>query len=196
MRITFLGFVLATLCLTSLAQDTSTASTDANKVVPSTKLEAFSARTGIVVIKAYSTLGVVNGLGRVSIDAREFRDASNPKQAQYGVAFEVKESGRLERENTSFVDEDEIDSLIRGLEYISKIDKNVTTLTNFEAQFRTKGELSMTVFSGRGGEISLAIASGRIGKTNAFLKLSDAEQIKQFLVQAKSVIATAKQTTQ
>lgn len=195
MRFTLLGLIVATFTLTAGAQDATPTAADANKAAPSTKLEAFSARTGIVVIKAYSTLGVVNGLGRVSVDAREFRDASNPKQAQYGVAFEVKESGRLERENTSFVDEDEIDSLIRGLEYISKIDRSVTTLSNFEAQFRTKGDLAMTVFSGRGGEISLAVASGRIGKTSAFLKLGDAEQIKQLLVKAKSVIAAAKQST-
>jgi len=166
---------------------------EAAKQPPATKLEAFSARTGIVLLKGYSTLGTVNGMGRVSIDAREFRDASNPKSAQYGVAFEVKESGRLERENTSFIDEDEIDSLIRGLDYISKIERNVTTFGNFEAQYRTKGDLSMTVFSGRGGEISLAVSSGRIGKTTAFLKLADAERIRSLLGEAKKAIATAKQ---
>jgi hypothetical protein len=162
------------------------------KNLPSTKLEAFSARTGIVMIKGFSTVGVVNGMGKVSVDAREFRDASNPKSAQYGVAFEVKESGRLERENTSFIDEDEIDSLIRGLDYISKIQKTVTTLDNFEAQYRTKGDLSFTVFSGGRGEISLAVSSGRIGKTTAFLKLADAEQIRSLLADAKKSITSAK----
>ncbi|KAB8060473.1 hypothetical protein [Janthinobacterium violaceinigrum] len=165
---------------------------DATKAQPATKLESFSARTGIVIVKGYSTIGVVNGLGRVSIDVREFRDASNPKSAQYGVSFEVKESGRLERENTSFIDEDEIDSLIRGLDYISKIERNVTTLGNFEAQYKTKGDLSMTVFSGSGGEISLAVSSGRIGKASAYLKLADAEKIRTFLSEAKSVISKAK----
>lgn len=165
---------------------------DGPKNPPATKLEAFSARTGIVMIKGFSTVGVVNGMGKVSIDAREFRDASNPKSAQYGVAFEVKESGRLERENTSFIDEDEVDSLIKGLEYISKIQKNVTTMENFEAQYRTKGDLSLTVFSGRGGDISLAVSSGRIGKTSAFLKLSDAENIRTLLLDAKRAIAAAK----
>lgn len=167
---------------------------DAAKLPPTTKLEAFSARTGIVLIKGFSTLGTINGMGRVSIDAREFRDASNPKSAQYGVAIEVKESGRLERENTSFIDEDEIDSLIRGLDYISKIGTNVTTFRNFEAQYKTKGDLSMTVFSGRGGETSFAVSSGRIGKTTAFLKLADAEQMRSLLSEAKKVIAAAKQS--
>lgn len=165
---------------------------DATKAPPATKLEAFSARTGIVLIKGYSALGTVNGMGRVSIDVREFRDASNPKTAQYGVAFEVKESGRLERENTSYIDEDEIDSLIRGLDYISKIERNVTTFGNFEAHYRTKGDLALIVFSGRSGEISFAVSSGRIGRTSAYLKLADAEQIRSLLSEAKKAIASAK----
>jgi hypothetical protein len=73
---------------------------------PTTKIEAFSVRTGIVVIKGFSTIGSVAGQGRVSVDAREFRDASNPKSAEYGIAIEVKESSRLERESRSFVDQD------------------------------------------------------------------------------------------
>jgi hypothetical protein len=191
MKSLLLALILSTSALAASAQDTPVA--DAGKAAPSTKLEAFSARTGIVLIKGFTTLGTINGLGRVTIDAREFRDASNPKQAQYGVTFEVKESGRLERENTSFVDEDEIDSLLRGLDYIAKINKGVTTLSSFEAQYRTKGDFALTVFSGRGGEISLAVSSGRIGRTSAYLKLSDGEQIRRLLMEAKNVIAAAKQ---
>jgi hypothetical protein len=179
---------LLSLPLIAFAQEQG----EVQKAPPATKLEAFSARTGIVLVKGYTTLGTVNGMGRVSIDVREFRDASNPKSVQYGVAFEVKESGRLERENTSFIDEDEIDSLIRGLDYISKIDRGVTTFENFEAHYRTKGDLSLVVFSGRGGEISLAVSSGRIGRTQAFLKLSDVAKIRSLLGEAKKLIASAK----
>ena len=187
MRKILLATIL-TIPLIAVAQEQA----DATKVPPATKLEAFSARTGIVLVKGFTNLGTVNGMGRVSIDVREFRDASNPKSAQYGVAFEVKESGRLERENTSYIDEDEIDSLIRGLDYISKIDRSVTTFGNFEAQYRTKGDLSLVVFSGSGGEISLAVSSGRIGRTRAFLKLADIEQIRTLLGEAKKATASAK----
>lgn len=166
--------------------------TDASKSAPTTKLEAFSARTGIVLIKSYNKLGQVSGLGRVNIDVRELRDASNPKSAQYGVSFQVTESGRLERESTSYIDEDEIESLIRGLDYISKIDHNVTALGNFEAHYRTKGDLSFVVFSSRGEENSFAITSGRIGRTTAYLKLADAEKVRTLLVESKKIIASAR----
>ena len=46
---------------------------------PATKLEAFQARTGAVLIRGYSTVGTLRGEGSdVSVDAREFRDGSNP----------------------------------------------------------------------------------------------------------------------
>ncbi|WP_146115989.1 hypothetical protein [Malikia granosa] len=165
---------------------------EASKSLPATKLEAFSARTGIVLVKGYTEIGSVNGMGQVSIDVREFRDASNPKSAQYGVSFEVKESGRLERKNTSYIDEDEIDSLIRGLDYIAKIDRGVTAFGNFEAHYKTKGDLSFVVFSGSSGEISLAVSSGRIGRTSAYLKINDVERIRSILGEAKKLISSAK----
>ena len=178
------------LSLAGLAQ--SQEAPDAGKLPPATKLEAFSARTGIVMIKAFSTVGAINGMGKVTIDAREFRDASNPKFREYGIAIAVKESGRLERENTSFIDADEIDSLIRGIDYIAKIEKNVTTLNDFEAQYKTKGDFSITTFSSRGSEVGVAISSGRIGRTTAFLKLSDLGQVKALITEAKSKIDSSK----
>ena len=193
MKELLLAFTLAIVASHANAQDASSTE-QARMNAPATKLEAFSSRTGIVVVKGFTTVGALSGMGRVSVDAREFRDASNPKLAQYGIAFEVKESGRLDRENTSYVDEDELDSLLRGIDYISRIDKGVTTLGNFEAQYRTKGDLALTVFSSQSGEISLAVSSGRIARTSAYLKLSDAEKIRQMVLQARELIARARQT--
>jgi hypothetical protein len=111
----------------------------------------------------------------------------------YGVAFNVKESGRLERENTSFIDEDEIDSLLKGLDYIQKINRSVTTFGNFEAESRTKGDFEIAVFSSSGDQgIGLAVSSGRIGKTTTYLKVSDIERIRTLLDGAKKSIATAR----
>ncbi len=173
------------------AQDQGQQAIDVAK--PTTKIEAFSVKTGVVMIKGMSTIATVGGMGTLAIDVREFRDASAPKNVQYGLAMEVKESGRLERENRSFIDEDEIESLVRGLEYISKIDRSVTSLSGFEAQYRTKGDFSITTYSDKSGGIKLAVSSGRIGKTTAFLKLADAEVIKNYLIAAQTVIASAKQ---
>ncbi len=159
---------------------------------PATKLEEFSAKTGIVVIRGFETIGEVRGMGSVTVTAREFRDASNPKLRQTGLTLEVKESGRLEREGISFVDYDEIDSLLRGIDYISKIERNVTSLKNFEAEYRTKGDFGITTFNERGGSIGVAVSSGRFGKVSAYLKLSDLPQLRTYIVNAKALIDSAK----
>ena len=155
---------------------------------PATKLEAFQAKTGIVVVRGFTTVGTVNGLGTVTVDARDFRDASNPKTHITGVSITVKESGRLERENTAFIDSDEITSLLAGLDYVSKATKDVTPLTNFEVEYRTKGDFRITVFNNSSGELSAAVSAGRIGKTSAYINLQQVIELRKLILDAKSKI--------
>jgi hypothetical protein len=125
---------------------------------PATKLEAFQANTGIVIVRGYTTVGTLRGLGgNVTVDAREFRDAANPAKRVMGISISVKETTRLERENTSFIDADEIESLLQGLDYIGKAGKQITPFDNFEAEYRTKGDFGVTVFNDSNGQLSLAI---------------------------------------
>jgi hypothetical protein len=98
----------------------------------------------------------------------------------------------LERESLSFVDYDEIESLLRGIDYISKIERNVTSLKDFEAEYRTKGDFAITTFNEHNGSIGVAVSSGRFGKVSAYLKLSDLPQLRTFIVNAKSAIDSAK----
>lgn len=185
-----LTLALLTSALLSVHAQT-TAQADATNA-PTTKLEAFSSKVGIVVIKGFTTVGRIQGRGTLSVDAREFRDASNPKQAEYGVVIEIEEPGRLERKNRSFIDYEEIDSLIRGIDYIAKTSKVITTMADFEAEYRTKGSFAVTVFSDQSGNLSLAASTGRIGKTTAFLQTADLEKLKSLLGEAKTTIERAK----
>jgi len=192
-QLRFTTFVLlAAFAAPTLAQQQAVDPAAQQRAAPSTQIEAFSAKTGVVMVKGFSTIGRIRGQGIVSVDAREFRDASSPKTGVYGIAIEIKEPGRLERESRSFIDQDEIDSLVSGVDYISKISKSVTIMKDFEAEYRTKGDFSITVFSNSTGGLSLAIASGRVGKTSAFLKLGDLDQLKALILEAKKAIEEAK----
>jgi len=194
MNINIIKKALKILFATIIAFPVYAQSTDVSTKDASTKIEAFSSRTGIVMIKGFQEVGSVSGTGtgRVTIDAREYRNASNPKQAEYGVMFGVKESGKLERENSSFVDADEIDALIQGIDYISGITKSITPLSDFEVEYRTKGDFSIVVFSLNNGELGVAVASGRVGKTNAYLKISDLARLKELIRNAKKLIDKSK----
>jgi hypothetical protein len=99
----------------------------------------------------------------VGVDAREFRDTGNPKLLELGIAIEVKESARLKRSSTSFIDHDEIDSPVCGLGYIRAANNFVTSLTNFEVGYPPKGDFAVTISNQSRGGIGLAVSTGRIG---------------------------------
>jgi len=183
MRIKRSAYVLLVVTLPSLlaAQETTNTQKEA------TKLEAFQAKTGIVVVRGYTTVGMIRGLGAdITIDAREFRDATSASARASGITVSVKENGGLERENTSFIDADEIDSLLAGLDYISRASKEMTKLSQFEAEYRTKGNFSVAVFSQSNGPTSTAVSSGLIGKTTAYIRLSDLPELRRLIVAAKA----------
>jgi hypothetical protein len=154
---------------------------------PKTELETFAAQTGVVIVKGYSEIGSVSGYaGKASVDCREFTNAANGNKS-YGIVITVKESKSygIDSDN-SFIDYDEISSLIDGIAYIRKIDKSVTNLSNFEATYSTKGDLQITVFNQDNGNLKACINSGVIGRTSAFITLDQLDQFRTLLIQAKA----------
>jgi hypothetical protein len=161
---------------------------------PRTKLEAFQARTGIVIIKGFSRIGLAAGLEGTSIEieTREFRDAASNSR-EYGITVEVREAGNAGRRSLSYIDYDEIDPLLKGLEYLSKIDNSVTQLNRFEADYRTRGDLLVTTASSRGGVITLAITSGRFRRATSFFRLEDLKVIRGLIIEAKNQLDAIQQ---
>jgi hypothetical protein len=160
---------------------------------PKTKLEAFDQQVGIVIIKGYQDIGKVSELGAVSVDCAELINASTGNR-QLGIRIEVKESGRLERENISFIDYDEIEPLLKGIDYISKVTSSATKLQNFEATYKTKGDLSIVTFSsGReAGKISAGVKSGHIGSASAYISLEKLATLRNLISQAKQKLDSIK----
>jgi hypothetical protein len=153
-----------------------------------TKLEAFQAKTGVVVIRGFSTVGSLPGEngGGASVETREFTDAADGTK-QYGIAIEVYKAGAMVGdERTSYLDYNEIDSLVKGIDYIAKIDRSVTKLESFQADYRTKDDLEISTFSDSEGKTSAAISSGTVGKVSVFVPLTGLDKFKNLIVQAKS----------
>lgn len=176
-----LTIALATIAFSSLASEDETKT--------STKLEAFQARTGTVIIRGYSTAGSIRGLGaNVSVDARVFKDASDLQKPVTGISVSIKETTRLERESISFIDSEEIQSLLDGIDYISKASSEITPLEKFEVEFRTNGDFRVIVFNDSKGEMSVALSSGRVGRTTSYLKVSDLAEFKKLILAAQAKI--------
>jgi hypothetical protein len=106
---------------------------------PKTKLEAFEAQTGIVLIKGTASLGAVPAqAGTVLVRYKESTDTSSGRK-MHGVAIEVKEGDQ--KEDTTIVDYDELDAFLNAIDYVGKVDYTVTPLPAFEAVYATRGGL-------------------------------------------------------
>jgi hypothetical protein len=160
---------------------------------PKTKLEAFEAQTGAVLIRGFQTIGILRGqLGTsATVEAREFTDAGSGKK-EFGIAITVIETTRYERKETSYIDYDEIESLIKGIDYIAKVDKSVTSFERFEADYRTKGDLSVATFT-ETNKIQAAVNCGRIGGTSAYYTLPQIAEFRDLIKRAKARLDGAKQ---
>jgi hypothetical protein len=88
-----------------------------------TKIETFEAKTGTVIVSGFTpTGGVITQLGgQVTVEAVEMSDAAAGSKIS-GVKITVAKGDSIGTENTSFVDADEIDSLLKGIDYITKLD--------------------------------------------------------------------------
>ena len=94
---------------------------------PETKLEAFEKQTGTVIITGRSDIGSVSAMGTISVDCIEILDVSTGLR-EMGIVLEVKGSGRYESSDSSFIDYDEIESLLNGIDYIAKVTHSSTKL--------------------------------------------------------------------
>jgi hypothetical protein len=187
----FIYIMIGMLCLASLTANAANLKDEVP--APKTKLEEFSAKTGVVIVRGFEEIGTVSGHYNTSIkvEAKEFVNVSTGKK-EYGITIEVKkEDGRYDKESTSYIDYDEISSLISGIDYIAKVNKSATKFSNFQADYNTKGDFKVSTFS-MNEKIMVAIASGRIGSVSAYYNISSLPEIRGVIEKAKSKIDALK----
>jgi hypothetical protein len=153
---------------------------------PRTRMEALEAKTGAVIVKGTMQMGAVPGkTGSVTVRCKEYTDLGTGLR-DYGVAVEVKVSEQLE--DTSFIDYDELDALLKGMEYISKVDFTVSSLTSFDASFTTKGGLRVAAHgSRRTGFIEASVQSqgSRFSRAGVSISMTELAQFRVLMEQAK-----------
>ncbi len=192
MRPKFQPLVVVVLLTLQTSNDANTQDSKTQTAEPKTKLEAFQAKSGAVIIRGFSRVGSLERLADESVEVKgqEFTDASSGKK-EYGITVTVESrsptSSRLGKESTSYIDYDEIDSLVKGIDYIAKIDETTTKLAAFQADYHTKGDLIVSTYSNQGG-VRARIQSGRFGGTSAFLSLMELEQFKKLILKAKEML--------
>lgn len=160
---------------------------------PKTEIEALQLETGAVIVRGSQRVGGVRapGQGRVEVAAFEVIDTGSGRRAR-GISVEVEEPGERGREVMAFVDYEELDALIKGLESVGRIDRSETQLPSFEVSFRTKGDLVVSVFSSRGGLTRCVVSAGEFSPARVSIPLDELSNLRTLLSAAKNRLDEAR----
>lgn len=174
-----LAIVAAWLCLSTnaLAQVKTT------EQRPPTELEAFLRTKGQIIVKEFHEVRYISADygSHLSIGTLVLYDPGSPTKKRKGLRITIKESGRLERESTSFLDVEEIEALSKGIAYMSKVANEWKGKSReyTEMIFSTKGDFEVGFYVNKDGEFGASAKSGLIGAASAHLDLESLTLLKK-----------------
>jgi hypothetical protein len=162
---------------------------------PSTDIERFQAATGDVIIKGFEKTGTsMRGKFKrnLTVEARELIRV-NAGDKSFGIVVEVKEtSGSYPKTGRSFVDYDELDSLVEGINYISNVDETASSLSSIEATYSTNGGVEISAYTYE-GKLEYSISAGKYQSVSIFLiSAMDLTTFKELVVAAQARIDSIK----
>ncbi|HEY6121630.1 MAG TPA: hypothetical protein VIV66_16850 [Pyrinomonadaceae bacterium] len=156
-----------------------------------TRLEEVQDRLGQVVYKGFMSIGMISGRnGSAELNIVELRSANEPGRLT-GLSILLSESSQPASEIQSFVDYDEIDSLIKGLDTVARVDDTITKMPNFSASYRTNDDFAITVFKQTRSGIAVRIensalnGTGGIDRATIYITLDELNRWRGMLLEAK-----------
>jgi hypothetical protein len=145
--------------------------------------------TGVVIVKGYTRVGSMNGSrGAANFTAWEVIDARTGRREQ-GVGVEISDTApnRPDLEERAYIDYDELAPLLKGIDYIMKLDDKVTKLSRYEAQYQTRGGLVLMTFNTPSG-YAAAISTDGARRPRFVLRPTGLAEFKNLLESAKEAL--------
>jgi len=154
---------------------------------PRTRLEAFDDSYG-VIIKGFTRITTVDVRG-VRIDAIEMRSLGNfniaGSNTTKGLVIVLRESGERPNEDRAFVDYVEIDDLLKAIDDVGRVDETATKLPGFEARYKSRGDLEISVFRQTRSGTAVTMRTGICDYATVTMTLDDLAKIKAMIQEAK-----------
>src|SRR6266498_1156448 len=158
---------------------------------PRTRLEEFQDRLEQVIYKGFITIGAVNGRnGSAEVAAVELRSTAEPTRAT-GLAIQLSALSQPNGEIQSFIDYEEIDPLIKGLDAVARADDTITKMPNFSASYRTIDDFGIIVFRQTRSGIAVKLensamnGTGGIDRATIYITLDELNRLRGMILEAK-----------
>jgi hypothetical protein len=137
-------------------------------------------------------IGAIAGRnGTAEVLAVELKDANESTKAT-GISIQLtSSSGESQNEIQSFMDYEEIDLLIRGLDAVARTDDRVTKMPYFSATYRTRDDFGIVVFKQTRTGIAVRLegsslnGNGGIDRVTLFITLDDLQKLRGIILEAK-----------
>lgn len=154
---------------------------------PRTKLEEFEDSRGLI-IKGFTRINTIDvrGIRIDAIDMRDLQMLNGGFRGAKGLVVVLREGGDRPDDNRAFVDYDEIDSLLNAIDVISRVDETATKLPGFEARYRTRGDLEISVFRQTRSGAAVTMRTGICDYATVTMTLDDLAKVKAMIQEAKT----------
>lgn len=186
-------FILTILCLCAALPLVSRGQSCTNP--PPTEIQNFEMQPDAVIVKGVGQIGSISTeYGTLVVRCKE-SDNVTTGQKQYAIAIAI-ESGQSKM--LLFVDYDELDALIHGLDYLSKVTYDITTMPAFDAIITTRSGFRAGASSERRqGSIQLFLQFDTSSPTYRVpLSPDQFAQFQSLISQAKTALDTARSKNQ
>jgi hypothetical protein len=159
-----------------------------------TKLESLMSETGVVIVKGYTRVGSMSGSrGAAYLTAWEVTEALTGRRER-GVGVEIGDAAlnnRPDVDERAYIDYDELAPLLRGIDYIMKLDDKATKLSRYEAQYQTRGGLVLVTFNTPDGyRTAISTWGGR--RPRFVLRPTGLAEFRNLLESAKDALDAAR----
>jgi hypothetical protein len=134
-----------------------------------TKLEQLATSGSTVYVLCFSETGNITRLNDKVVTEAMFITDSQGTIQEKGVRVCVEDDVRS---NCTFVDYDEIEDLISGIEELNKIEPDNLPFPSFKAVYETRGALRVKHFSVMRGNMA-SVSSGRIAPVEVLIADTD-----------------------
>ncbi len=150
-----------------------------------TYFQRYNATPDTLFVKGSSVMGALSEHLTYPVEVRAER-ISNPQATNTLYAVSVRTT-LPDHVQVDYIDYDELDAVIRGVQYISQANSTVTPMDNFEAVVRTRGGLSIAKL-GRGPKVTIAMTCGGAATNRNLLEPYVLDTFARTLTEAKAKI--------